>query len=550
MYQIKCDNNVLLDLRDDDLILSSPKLDLETNTCGNCSFTIHSNHPYYDRLQKMKSVFTVLEDGNTIFKGRMLTDSLDWNNSKKVELEGILAYFNDSIISPFNFPEDWENDSNYSNSANVVEFFLNWIITQHNSQVQEFQKFRLGNVTVTDPNNYISRSSQDHITAWECLSKKLFDSSLGGYLCIRYEADGNYIDYLSSFPLTNTQTIEFGENLLNLTSDVTASETVSAVLPVGKDGITIETLSDGSLTSDLIKSGKVIYSLSAVNTYGYICAVQKWDDVTNESNLQTKGMNWLAQQGVMLSNSINLNAVDLHYSDDQIASFRINRNVVVTSEPHNYHATYQLTKLSIDLLKPQNTKIKLGNSFSSLTDVNRKDLANVDDKIVESGETIKREMSDVIDQESQRSMTEILQNCQSMIQTATAEYVRTGDFESYQQIISTQFEQTASEITMKFNETTSQINDVNGDLQQKYNERSKYIRFVDGDIILGEEGNELTLTIENDKMTFKQNGQDVAWFSNNVMHVTDSEFTKSAKIGKFAFVPGANGNLSFKKVGD
>ena len=98
----------------------------------------------------------------------------------------------------------------------MVEFFLNWLIENHNSQVQDFQKFKLGNVTVSDPNNYITRSEENYPNTWEVLKSKLFDSALGGFLCIRYEEDGNYIDYLSEFTLTNTQGIEFGENLLDL----------------------------------------------------------------------------------------------------------------------------------------------------------------------------------------------------------------------------------------------------------------------------------------------------------------------------------------------
>jgi len=550
MYQILCDNYLILDPRDDDLIVSNPKLVLETNTSGSCSFTVHKNHPYYDKLRKMKSVVSVLEDGDVIFKGRIFSDTLDWNNSKNIQVEGILSYLNDSIIEPFNFPGDWAEDQDYINSENKVEFFLNWIIDRHNSQVEEFQRFKLGNVTVTDPNNYITRSSEDYLTAWECVSNKLFGSSLGGFLCVRYESDGNYIDYLSDFPLTNAQTIKFGENLLNLTSSNSAIETASAVIPIGNEGLTIEGLSDGDLTEDLVKSGKVIYSKSAVENYGYICSIQKWDDVAEPSNLQTKAMNWLSQKGIMLSNNITVNAVDLHFSDEDIQSFRINRKVNVISVPHNYSATYNLTKLSIDLLNPQNTKITLGKAFLSLIESNQNDQIDTTEKIIRHGETVKKELVNQIDQESQKSMTQILQNCQEIIQTATAEFVRTGDFESYQQTISTQFEQTAEEITMKFTEAITEINNVNGDLQQKYNERLKYIRFVDGDIILGEEGNEITLTIEHDRMTFKQNGQEVAYFQHNKFYVTDAEFTMSAKIGNFAFVPGVNGNLSFRKVGD
>lgn len=540
MYQITCDNYVLLDLRDDDLILSNPKLNLESNTCGSCSFTMHKNHPYYSNLNKMKSIINVIEDGNTIFKGRIISDELDWNNSKQVTCEGALAYFNDSIIPPFNFPDDFVIGAN----DNVVEVLLNWIITQHNSQVQNFQKFTLGNVTVTDTNNTIVRSSEDYMTSWECLSDKLFNSSLGGYLCIRYENNGNYIDYVSSFPLTNTQEITFGENLLDLTSGNTADETVSAVLPIGAEGLTIESIADGDLTSDLVKSGKVIYSRSAVNNYGYICSVQKWDDVTVASNLSTKAQNWLSQTGIMLSNKITVNAVDLHFSDQAIQSFRINRNVLVRSIPHDYNASYELTSLSIDLLNPQNTKITLGKSFLSLIDGNQNETNEIYNKVSET----KKELISDIANESIKNKTEIIQNCNEIIQSATSEFVTQTGLNEYKETVTSKFEQTSEDFTMEFSKVTEKIEDVNGDLQEKYNERLKYIRFVEGNIVLGEEGNEITLTIEHDRITFKQNGQDVAWFSNNIMHVTETETTVSSKIGKFAFVPGANGNLSFRKV--
>ena len=151
----------------------------------------------------------------------MTEDSADVYNSKAVDLEGAMAYFNDSTVRPFSFPGDFAENAEYitaAESGNVIEFFLKWLIDRHNEQVQEFQRFKLGNVTVSDPNNYLSRSSTEYASTWETLKGKLFESALGGFLCIRYESDGNYIDYLSEFTLTNTQEIVFGENLRDLKS--------------------------------------------------------------------------------------------------------------------------------------------------------------------------------------------------------------------------------------------------------------------------------------------------------------------------------------------
>lgn len=387
-YQIKCDDYILYDPRHEDLIVQNPKCNLEVNTVGEASFSIFADHPYYGQLRKLRSVFEILQDGEPIFRGRMTEDTKDFHNTKLVDLEGVMAYFNDSLVRPFTFPDDFLNDSDYitaAKSGNVVEFFLAWLINQHNAQVQKFQQFKLGKVTVSDPNNYLSRSSTDYMNTWEALKTKLFDSAIGGYLCIRYEEDGNYIDYLEDFEMLNAQRIEYGENLLDLSSESDASETYSVIIPLGKkmneidtsssdqSRLTIAGLADGNITDDIVKEGEVLYSVSAVEQYGFICAPTAettWDDVTDAKNLQTKGTEYLTQTAVKLVNTITIKAVDLHFSDDEIEAFRIYRYVYLWSKPHGQEDSLKLTKLEIDILNPQNTVITIGDTKLSLTDIN------------------------------------------------------------------------------------------------------------------------------------------------------------------------------------
>ena len=100
MYKIKCDDYTLYDHREPDLIVSNPKCKLEVNTVGEASFTIHHNHPYYNTLKPLKSVFEISDEIGVIFRGRMTNNSLDFYNSKAVDLEGSMAFFNDSIVRP------------------------------------------------------------------------------------------------------------------------------------------------------------------------------------------------------------------------------------------------------------------------------------------------------------------------------------------------------------------------------------------------------------------------------------------------------------------
>lgn len=374
MYYVTCDGFPLLDWRDDDLILTSPRVKLEVNTVGEGSFTIYKDHPHYDKFKKLKSIFEISDETSMIFRGRATGDTIDFEHGKAVDLEGAMAFFNDSVVRPFHLPDDFAENTDYiaaAENGNVIEFFLGWLIDNHNAQVEDFQKMKLGNVTVSDPNNYITRSNSDYASTWATLKDKLFDSSLGGYLCIRYEADGNYIDYLEDFTEVNTQEIAFGENILDLTKATEASGTYSAIIPIGALGLTVEGVEDGDITEDLVKSGDTIYSKSAVAEYGWIYAPTSettWDDVTEERNLLKKGGEWLLNGGMLLSHGVEVSAVDLHFSDKQIESMRIYKKVNVRSAPHNLTEQFSLTKLEIELLEPQNTKIAIGKTIVPLSE--------------------------------------------------------------------------------------------------------------------------------------------------------------------------------------
>lgn len=384
-YQIKCDDLVLYDVRDEDLTLKNPKCKLAVNTVGEASFTILANHPCYNDLKKMISVFEINQNGETIFRGRMTDYSKDFHNKKLVDLEGVMAFFNDSMIRPFVFPDDFLHLTEYKAEAeeggNVVRFLLRWFIDTHNSQVEPFQRFKLGRVTVSDPNNTIVRSSEDYQKTWDAVKSALFESSLGGYLCIRYEADGNYIDYLADFTdengerLRNSQKIAYGENLLDIQKDSDATETYSAIIPLGKGEddtvLTIKWLEDGKITDDIVKVGDTLYSISAVAKYGWIYAPVSettWEDVTVLENLQVRGLNFLEQNAIKIRETVTITAVDLNLADKEIETFRIYRYIGVESKPHDHTGEYPLSELDIDIENPKNTKITVGESKKVLTD--------------------------------------------------------------------------------------------------------------------------------------------------------------------------------------
>lgn len=568
MYQIKCDKYTIFDLRVSDLIVTNPRVKVEVNTVGECSFTIYNNHPYYDTLQELKSVIEVSDEIGVIFRGRITNDTLDFNNGKTVDVEGAMAYFNDSIVRPYNFPEDFSDNEEFKNSTNTVEFFLKWLIDNHNSQVQRFQQFKLGKVTVADQNNYITRSDSEYKTTWEVIKSKLFESSLGGYLCIRYEWDGNYIDYLSEFELTNTQTIEFGKNLLDIKTEKDVSTTYSAIIPIGaeieveteeaenmKYRLTVETVVDGNVTDDIVKSGDTLYSKKAVEQYGWIYAPiseTTWDDVTITSNLISHGVAYLNGNATGYLSTIELSAIDLHFSDAEIQSFRIYRNVKVVSLPHNHDGVYQLTKLDIDLLNPQNTKITVGRSQRSLITSNEKQISNINniretvEKDIRENRTQMTELQNRVVEQT----TETLNTCNEIIMAALEKYVETSNYEDFKETVEAQLKILSDEISMTFTTTTEQITNVNGDLQAKFTELYKYIGFSADGITIGDGETGLTLSIDNDMISFKKNGQQFGWWDGVDFHTGNIvvDVNEKAQFGNFAYIPRSDGSLMLLKV--
>ena len=121
--------------------------------------------------------------------------------------------------------------------------------------------------------------------------------------------------------------------------------------------------------------------------------------------------------------------------------------------------------------------------------------------------------------------------------------------EEYMATVSTQFKQTETDFNFLFNQVVEKINANAEGNSEKIVEITKYIRFEDGNILLGKSDNQLILKIQNDRISYQQNGSEVAYFSNNKLYVTTLEVTHSLQLGNFAFIPRANGNLSFKKVG-
>ena len=537
MYQIYCDGQLLHDPRLQDYQLLSPSLSLELNKTGSFTFTQYPNHPGYGTVQKLKSLIEIKKDGAVLFRGRPLSSKEGFYRQQDYTCEGELAFLLDSRVRPFEM------------AGEVTELFT-YLINQHNEQVDETKRFQVGTVTVTDPNDYINRSNITYETTWDILNTRLLNT-LGGYLWVRHEADGVYLDYLADFPYMSTQRITFGENLLDYARTRDGSEIATALIPLGArltdaDGKQTEE----RLTISDVNDGKdYVYDQAAVEQYGWIFTTQNWDDVTQAGNLKQKGLDALREK-IKTVDTIEMTAADLSQMDKSFDDFRIGQYVFVDSPPHGMDGEkFLVTKMTLNLSDPSQNKLIFGRVKSSFTEETNRDHQTVGD-LVSRTEAIE---SDYVTNDTVTSITEdvwtrIDQTAESIMSEVGSTYVTSDGFEEE---LSTRFTQTEEGWEMTFNQFRQWVEAENGETQTAFEELRKYIRFLDGNIILGDRNNDLQCIITNTKISFEQNGAEVAYISNNKLYITNAEVLDRFTVGNpssgyFDWIPRANGNLGMK----
>lgn len=317
-----------------------------TVSTGSITFRMYS-YTYYSQTFE-KSV-----QSKELFHGRLLNTEKDFYKRQKAVCEGELAYLVDSIQRPYDYAGD-------------LPGLFKQYINNHNEQVDEEKKFAIGEITVTDSNNYVHYSSTVYPNTLNEIKEKLINTH-GGYLRTRISESKKYIDYVTKPGKTNSQVIEFGTNLLDITEYITAENVFTVLIPLGerqKDSSGNET---GRLTISEVNDGKdYIESETGIKLFGRITKTHEWDDVTDANNLLKKGKVYL-DDGISMSVSLKVKAVDLHLIDVNTEIISEGDEVRVVSPPHGIDTYFLCTKIEIDLLTPDNSVYEFGVSFSTLT---------------------------------------------------------------------------------------------------------------------------------------------------------------------------------------
>ena len=144
--------------------------------------------------------------------------------------------------------------------------------------------------------------------------------------------------------------------------------------------------------------------------------------------------------------------------------------------------------------------------------------------------------------------SEISKSSEQIRLAVREDYISRSEMATIQQDFQSTITQNSSEIRMDFSTITDELKDNIATNQELLEE---YIRFKGALIELGKVGNAFTAELSNNELAFKENGQKIAYISNNSLVITNAEIRNKLSLGNetrgwFDFIPRSNGNLSVK----
>lgn len=353
MFTILSDGNTMYapTLIESGYVVTSPKLTKEVNKAGSLEFTLPATNPAYSNYSKMKSLLTVEEDETEIWRGRVSSDERDFYSNKTIFAEGELTFLNDVPYPPYDL----------SGGGITIQQYLRNLLTYYNNNCSSFRKIQLGNVSGATSSQLVTAKSEEWCNILTEISNNVIDV-FGGYVVTRRSNDTTYLDYYNNQSNLSLQEIKFGENLLDLTENIDASEVYTQIIPLGKSDqngnrVDITSVNNGS---------NALRSTTGENLFGIITKVVTFDDVEDPSELKSLGQAQL-DKAISEATVISISAADLHRVGVDADAIDVGQYVRVVSPPHEIDDHYLCTKIEIDMADPGNSQYTFGGEIPTIS---------------------------------------------------------------------------------------------------------------------------------------------------------------------------------------
>ena len=350
MFRITADGVTIFSDTDEDArlrLITNPKASAEIGRSGGLTFTMLPTHPSYNSIHKFKTRIEAYMGTRLIFQGRIIEDEQDIYNAKSITCEGALSYLLDSVQAP--------REEDYT-----VRSFFTSVISSHNSQVDEYKQFTIGNITIDEADEDINK----YITNYES-TKTLLDQFLisiyGGYLVVRRVESTNYLDYLKEYQtIGSPQELVFQSNIFDIRKKENVSNIFTKLIPVGRypDDWEGEIPENGIMTISSVADGRnYIANNAAINKYGEITRVEQFNNPKSPAELLIAANAFMGRYLNPNPSVLTIKAFDLSLTSSGVEQFVLGSKHRILSPLHGIDITLTLISIKWDFRNPENTEL-------------------------------------------------------------------------------------------------------------------------------------------------------------------------------------------------
>lgn len=327
---------------DPEYIINSPIISKKIGKAGSFTFYIYPNHPLYDSLIELVTVVTIYENSKLIFRGRVLSITNDFYNQKSVYCEGDLSFLIDSYQPPFEGEESPKET-------------LQRLITNHNTQIESYKQFSIGEVTIDDADKKRKYEMSSYSKTMDCIDDLI--SEFGGYFNTRVSGETIFLDWIKEYKTETDQIIEFGRNLLDIENEFITDDAFTILVPIGNDNMDISSVNNGKPYIEINEG---------INTRGRIYKIKEFYSAENPQDLLNKGQKFVTDNFERTPSEIKIRAIDLSIIAPNIKRISIGDKARLKTAPHKIDRSYICTEIEKNITSPENTVYIFGDPKQEL----------------------------------------------------------------------------------------------------------------------------------------------------------------------------------------
>lgn len=349
------------------------KIDKVLEGISSMAIRLPMNNPGWEQLKPYRTLIQVrdVRSHKTLFDGRVLKPT------QQMKSDGIFSISYDCEDKKAYLRDSRQRYAKIQDTT--IEGLFAFMIGVHNDQMPEHKQFKVGNVTVTNSTDNVYRYVGYEDTYTE-IKDNLLDR-LDGYLVVREEEDGTYLDYLAEVGEEKKTPITPKSNLKDFRRDIDPTGIITRVIPLGarieaEEGETADA-SMPRIDAKSVNNGIDYFEdQDLIEEFGIIEGTIIFDDINDNSFLPIRAQEFFQSQRAARI-SYDLAAVNLDLVDSRFEAFEVgNKHPIRTNPGFNIDDALQIIGIGYDSENPQLHRLIIGDQTRSLSqyqvEMNRK----------------------------------------------------------------------------------------------------------------------------------------------------------------------------------